>query len=264
MPLNTRKSYSHLCILEACSSLSKLNVVSGSRNSTAYQVSSLKALIVAGWRVHDPPNPARNNSDFLGRATIPTVLLLHPPPGGMEAPLTIPLVPLEGPSKAYDAKNNMDNKALVNSSDDGGEAEGGDGTLPQLPSAAPRTASRNRPGGDFANRMMQNVQKHLHLDETITGTVTISLELFEFGDDEERLAIGTGVREPGAPPAPAGYAAAKFKVAEDAAEARLRREREGIRVPGMLSRVQALHDRLKGDAVVWLEVIFSTETRGHV
>lgn len=183
-------------------------------------------------------------------------MLLHPPPGGMEAPIAIPLLPLEGPSEAYDAKNNIDIKAMVSSSDDGAKAGGEDGPLPQRPSPAPTTPSRNRPGGDFATRMMHNVHKHLHLDDTITGTITISLELFEFGDEEERRAISKGVREPGAPPAPAGYAAAKFKVAEDATEARLRREREGIRVPGMLSRVQALHDRLKGDDAMWLEVVF--------
>lgn len=94
--------------------------------------------------------------------------------------------------------------------------------------------------------MMQNVQKHLHVSDDITGTLTVSLELFEYGDEEQGLTLGRGVREPGAPLAPAGYSAAKFKVAEDLAEARRRREREGIRVPRMLSRVRALHDKLQG------------------
>lgn len=169
----------------------------------------------------------------------------------MEAPITVPLLPLEDTSELFNAKSNTDNKARANSTSDGGEAAGIAGTsttsMLQHPSPALGTPSRNNHGGGFASRMMQNVQRHLHLDETTTGTLTVSLELFEFGDEEERLAIGAGVREPGAPPAPAGYSAAKFKVAEDAAEARRRREREGIRVPGMLSRVQALHDSLKGE-----------------
>lgn len=102
---------------------------------------------------------------------------------------------------------------------------------------------------------MHNVQKHLRMDETITGTLTVSLEMFQYGDEEGVLVPGGGVREPGAPPAPGGYAAAKFKVAEDAAEARRRREREGIELPRMLSRVTELHDKLKGGNVIRLELL---------
>lgn len=100
--------------------------------------------------------------------------------------------------------------------------------------------------------MIGNVQKHLGKSEVITGTLTLSLEAFE--DDEQdrtrhpsKRRVGV-VSESMVHQESMAYATAKFKVAEDADAARMRRKKEGIEVPRMLSRVQALHDRLKGDA----------------
>lgn len=121
--------------------------------------------------------------------------------------------------------------------------------------------------GRFANRMIGNVQKHLAKSETITGTLTLSLETFTASADDgvddgqdgthdarkqiarEGLVPGSTVlqEEEEEEESQQAYAAAKFKVAEDAGAARMRRLKEGIEVPRMLSRVQALHDRLEGD-----------------
>lgn len=194
-------------------------------------------------------------------------MLLHPPPGGVEAPITLPLIPSKGSAEPRNA--NGDNGRVAVPASDDVRATKGDGKAvvsgetinasSQNPAAVADTRQHLRGGGRgterFATRLMHNVQRHLRMDDTITGTLTVSLELFQYGDEEEELAPGGGVREPGAPPAPAGYAAAKFKVAEDAAEARRRREKEGIRVPRMLSRVKELHDKLKGGHVIPLEFL---------
>lgn len=213
------------------------------------------------------PEPPHVNSDFLGRATLPTVTLLHPPSGGVGAPITIPLLPSKGPLEPRNTSDANGGGTIGDIADV--EAAGGDGaaavsgentnTASPAPAEAPGTL-RHLPGAGrgterFATRMMHNVQKHLRMDDTITGTLTVSLELFQYGDEQEEMAPGGGVREPGAPPAPARYAAAKFKVAEDAAEAKRRRDREGIRVPRMLSRVTELHDKLNGDQCHTVELL---------
>ncbi|CAM9640751.1 unnamed protein product, partial [Ectocarpus sp. 12 AP-2014] len=205
--------------------------------------------------------------DFLGRATIPTVAVLHPPPGGVETPITLPLLPLNGPADAPNADRERvmerggteaaivnPTAAAVDAGPAGLTATSSAGALgPAAGVPSPRRDTRHGRGagtaGGFASRMMHSVQKHLQIGDTITGTLTVSLELFQYGDQEERLALGGGVREPGAPRARAGYAVSKFKVAEDVHEARRRREREGIHVPRMLSRVQALHDKLEGSVI---------------
>lgn len=211
--------------------------------------------------------PLHVNSDFLGRATVPTVKLLHPPPGGIEARVTIPLLPSKGPPDPQTANDNNGTGTVVATA--GAEAAEGDGeaafsgkatnassqSLAAIPDKRQHLHGGVKGTERFATRLMYNVQKHLRMDDTITGTLTVSLELFQYGDEEEGLTSGRGVREPGAPPAPAGYAAAKFKVAEDAAEATRRREKEGIRVPRMLSRVTELNDKLKGGHVIRLELL---------
>lgn len=200
------------------------------------------------------------SSDFLGQATLPTVMLLHPPAGGVEAPITIPLLPSKGPAEPHNVYGSSGRGAIaatadVEAAEGDGRAAGSEGTAiagPRKPAAVADTG-RHLLGGSrgterFATRLMHNVQKHLRMDDTITGTLTVSLELFQYGDDKEGSASGGGggVREPGPPPGSAEYAAARFRVAEDATEARRRREREGIQVPRMLSRVKELHDKLKG------------------
>eukprot|EP00752_Nemacystus_decipiens_P007665 g6853.t1 len=190
--------------------------------------------------------------DFLGRATVPTVTLLHPPPGGREAPITIPLLPPKGPMESGNVKESNGRGDVTAESDDGVAVSAEATNASSQNPAALSDNSKHLQGGSrgterFAARLMHNVQKHLRMDETITGTLTVSVELFQY--DDEAGALVTGVRETGAPPALGGYATAKFKVAEDAAEAKRRREREGIRVPQMLSRVTELHDRLKGSVV---------------
>lgn len=201
---------------------------------------------------------------------VPTVFVLHPPPGGVDAPITLPVLPVKGAAAQRQVANNNEGMnagstgaAIVDSS---AAAGGGNTTVGATAAAATAVASSGKPtnatptaatphhgqgekAGGFATRLINNVQKHLSIGDAITGTLTVSLELFEYGDEEQGSKLGAGLREPGAPRAPAGYSAAKFKVAEDAAEATRRREREGILVPQMLSRVQALHDRLRGGVI---------------
>lgn len=195
--------------------------------------------------------------------------LLHPPPGGVEAPITIPLLSSKGPLDARDANesNGRGTVAAIAGAEAAAEGDGeaavsGKPTSPtsQNPAVAAKKRQHPHSGGGgterFATRLMHNVQKRLHIDETITGTLTVSLELFQYGDEGGALVPGGGVREPPPPQAPEGYATAKFKVAEDAAEAKRRREREGIRVPRMLSRVTELHDKLKGGDAIRLELLY--------
>lgn len=208
------------------------------------------------------------NSDFLGRATVPPVAVLHPPPRGVESPITLPLLSNNHGTNQERAIDADTDAGTVNppTAERGSnittaavpavrERNDGNGSPPKP--IASGVHGETPPGGggvggggtgNFASRMMQNVQRHFEIGDAITGTLTVSLELLEYGDGEGGPARGEGVREPGVPPAPAGYAAAKIKVAEDADEARRRREREGIQVPRILSRAQALHDRLGGDA----------------
>lgn len=197
--------------------------------------------------------------------------ILHPPPGGREKPINLPLLSngndpyqetaINGDTDAASVDHQAAERVSITTPAATASAvaaiqektDGGGSAL--KPPASGVQGETRRDGvrvggggtGNFATRMMHNVQKHFDIDDTITGTLTVSLELFDYGDGEGGLARGEGVREPGIPPPPAQYAAAKFTVAEDANEARRRREREGIHVPRMLSRVQALHDRLGGD-----------------
>lgn len=200
-------------------------------------------------------------SEFLGRANIPAVAVLHPPNGESDGLITLPLLPLDepGPQEADTAKGESKHKE---SNGDGGDRECGKTNensapksgLPNTKEQGARVHQHKHHGGaagGFASRMIDNVHKHIAKSEAITGTLTVSLELFEDDEGKETLAgarSSAGVREPRAPREPAEYAAAKIKVAEDAAAARRRREKEGIEVPRMLSRVQVLHDRLAGDA----------------
>lgn len=102
--------------------------------------------------------------------------------------------------------------------------------------------------GRFASRMMDNVQRHIAKVDaiTITGTLTVSLELLE---DDEGTFEGNKRRDHKAQTGrgPNGLLETKFLVAEDATAAKRRRDREGIEVPRMLSKVKELHDRIGGD-----------------
>lgn len=218
---------------------------------------------------------------FLGRASVPSVAVLHPPSAGPDDPITLPLRPLNWQEpRDTDSSSTMDNNdnsrggdgfAHVGDGDDDDDDD--DGAKKDVPAAAAnspttivpdkRTARADqrdpsgggRAAGRFANRMIGNVQKHLTKNTTITGTLTLSLETFADEDDEQEGTRAKKRKVRGLIPEKStvlqeesqAYAVAKFKVAEDASAARMRREKEGIEVPRMLSRVQALHDRLEGD-----------------
>ncbi|CAM9193761.1 unnamed protein product [Scytosiphon promiscuus] len=195
--------------------------------------------------------------DFLGRATVPPVTILHPPPGGRESPVTITLLRNSSDTNQEGVTNRDANAGSSDPQPAGrGEKKDGDGSTLKITASREQVESRSDGiavggggTGNFASRMMHNVQRHFDIGDAITGTLTVSLELNDFGDGEQGQVRREGVREPGVPPIPAEYTAAKFKVAEDANEARRRREREGIQVPRMLSRVRALHDRLGGAVI---------------
>lgn len=227
--------------------------------------------------------------DFLGRVTIPTVAVLHPPDGGPDDPITLPLLSLnqsaslQGETTNHtgtldvDNKNSSVNIGGINSSFHGNKSHSAGSTrqskshtgldgpkMGQTTAQQPPQPHHGGAAGRLATRMMTTVQKHVVKSDAITGTLTVSLQIFD--DDKEDVmttalsaetggggeARSSGVnksifREPPAPRELKGYAAMKFKIAEDAAAAKRRREREGIRVPRMLARVQALHDRLDGN-----------------
>lgn len=215
-------------------------------------------------------------SSFLGRARVPAVEVLHPPRGGADDPITLSLHPQnwQEPRETACAVGNNDenNEGGSDNGDDGVDAleENGGKVVPAAKNNAARAIPDKRAiqaehhqhgpsrgaaaaaaGKTFANKMIGNVQKHLAKSEVITGTLTLSLETFD--DDKQegrrhpRNRRGGGGSESVVHHESMAYATARFKVAEDADTARMRRRKEGIEVPRMLSRVQALHDRLEGD-----------------
>lgn len=102
--------------------------------------------------------------------------------------------------------------------------------------------------GRFASRLIGNVQRHIAKDEAIAGKLTIS---FEFLDDDAAVAAGRTankrlLQEPRPLREANGYATMKFKVAEDPDAAKRRRDREGIKMSRMLSRVEELQQKLQG------------------
>lgn len=193
--------------------------------------------------------------------------LLHPPPaGGLQGQISLPLVPMDGPEAGETATGAIDDDREA-----GGEAgdnsddvlkidEAGKISAPSTtnatdsPSSAKLLAGHaSGAAGRFASRLMDNVQRHLAKNGTISGTLTLSLELIE--DDGElgeaprsvgKLGGPHGLQEPRPPRPPGGYSTVKFHVAQDIAAERKRRQKEGINVPQMLSRVEALHHELEG------------------
>lgn len=184
--------------------------------------------------------------------------ILHPPKRGPESLITIPLLCLGGTGPhdhdENDEKCGSNDDGIDNPKDGGenGTCQSIDGSI--IPTEQPPQAQQhNHHGGvagRFASRLMDNVQKHLSTNESITGTLTMSLECLQ-GDEEDDILTGEKkvirLREPAAPRKPKGYAETKFRIAEDAPATRRRREKEGIKVPRMLSKVQALHDGLEGN-----------------
>lgn len=200
-----------------------------------------------------------DRSDFLGRVSIPAVHLLHPPAGGSDTPVTLPLLPLEAPepgNTALDAigeSHNITPRNGIHTAGDHGPSERAlpevnDGSTSPVKHEAHAHDHHGGVAGRLASRLIGNVQRHIHKDEAITGTLTLSFELLDH-DDAVATARKTNkrfLREPRPPREPKGYGAMKFKVAEDAAAAKRRREREGIQVPRMLSRVEVLQRKLGG------------------
>lgn len=217
--------------------------------------------------------------------------VLHPPDGGPDEPITLPLLPLNtvasfrgetagsmgtfevdnksssvnisGINSPLDTKNNHPTVRTTSRTKSQTDLDGSD--TRQTSAQQSQQPHHGGAAGRFTSRMMTTVQKGLAKGGAITGTLTVSLQIFD-NDEEDFMtnassgepggrrgaASGGGVknkitREPPAPREPTGYAAIKFKIAEDAAASKRRREREGIKVPRMLARVQALHDRLDGD-----------------
>lgn len=219
-------------------------------------------------------------SDFLGRVNVPAAVLLHSPSTGESkaAKISIPLVPLSGPEAGEG-----DTTASGTHGDDDDHEDGGIvvGTINQRVNAGEQTpnpnekdiaetstpssvspaapqAARDGAGaaGRFARNLVKNIQHNLATSETISGTLTLSLELVDDSDGEldnlsktpgERGGRHTGrLREPPPPKPPVTYGRVSFKIAEDIAAERRRREKEGIDVPRMLSRVEALQRKLGG------------------
>lgn len=218
---------------------------------------------------------------FLGRATVPTVSVLHPPvrQASSEGSITIPLLP-EYASPSVRAthtskRDDTDEKGRESVVDTSNTITRSAATeIPPLRArhdlSLPRDEEAHERGfrdaeggsdhhgatgaGKFASRLFENVQKQFGKGDAVTGSLIVSLEVVE-NDHEERLASITGkaddhtggVREPTPPVESPVYAAARFKVATDAAAEKRRRDKEGIMVPRMLSRVRALHDELGGE-----------------
>ncbi|CAM9268105.1 unnamed protein product, partial [Discosporangium mesarthrocarpum] len=212
--------------------------------------------------------------DFLGRVHIPTAQVLHPPAGGRETTITLPLHPLEGVNPAGNnvqggrgevraVEHGEEAPSLVENSLSGPSAatlslSAGNGsnahpeTLGVLQAVKTLGGDVSGAAGKLAGRMLGNIMHGVWTEETagVTGTLTLSLEL-DAGWQQEEQEDDVGVGEDKKPPHKAEkrleYTKHRFKVAEDIGEETRRREKEGILVPGLLSRVQALHDKLRGD-----------------
>lgn len=159
---------------------------------------------------------------------------------------------MDGPEAGETATSAFDDDREVNGSSDGALMSDEVGKIwarstsnvTEPPSSAKHLVEHTSgAAGRFASRLMNNVQRHLGKDQIISGTLTLSLELLE---DDDQLGKLRHLQEPRPPRPPGGYSTVDFKVAEDIAAERRRRENERISVPQMLSRMAALHHRLEG------------------
>ena len=191
--------------------------------------------------------------DFLGRATVPTALLLHPPQG--RAHITLQLLPLDRSTyrEREDVRSDVEHEYSCN---DGCSKDSNypganipSSSLPRCGlgtnvsvlgehTKSPPAGEETQVGYQYQGGVKEKVCRNIAKSVAVTGTLTVSLELCEDWDANGDLPCTTSLGGMRRPRSESSCGEMEFKVAEDVVPGRMRGDTDGRHEPEMRSGVK--------------------------